>query len=485
MQVKVNDLLWEAQMKYNQGRQEIERLLPGGISRVWQYDQAGRPGEQQVRKNGTVTHWKKYSWDTNDRLVNIFDAISHGNTHFKHDAFSNLVFAQYADNSIVHRTADATGNFYETKAKTDRKYSSAGALLESEKHIYKYDEEGYLISKTDKANHKKTSYDWYANGMLKKVVRPDGKEVSFTYDALGRRISKCFGGQITRWVWDGNVPLHEWTYNEEDKPTTVVNKWGDLTFDKQEPYAKDTAITWIFEADSVVPAAKILNGNTYSIITDHLGTPHSMFDEKGNKVWEGILDIYGRSRTLHGNGSAVPFRYQGQYEDAETGLYYNRFRYYDPEGGKYISQDPIRLSGNNPTLYGYVKDPNIWVDVFGLRCKIFAKNPKEAHAGIKKQWGHQMTGPEMRELQKTVDRIKRRAPQYSNDGTPFQNSHTIGNPDAQRLNTGNTYTEWTVKTPGVGNNGARRIVMNDQTGEAFYTHDHYDSYIKLDLSGWN
>ena len=62
----------------------------------------------------------------------------------------------------------------------------------------------------------------------------------------------------------------------------------------------------------------------------------------------------------------VPFRYQGQYEDAETGLYYNRFRYYDPEIGQYTQQDPIGLAGGNPTLYGYVGDTNAWVDPFGL-----------------------------------------------------------------------------------------------------------------------
>ena len=60
------------------------------------------------------------------------------------------------------------------------------------------------------------------------------------------------------------------------------------------------------------------------------------------------------------------FRYQGQYEDSETGLYYNRFRYYSPDEGMYISQDPIGLAGNNPTLYGYVSDTNMWVDILGL-----------------------------------------------------------------------------------------------------------------------
>nr|WP_237397877.1 RHS repeat-associated core domain-containing protein [Gilliamella sp. Lep-s21] len=56
----------------------------------------------------------------------------------------------------------------------------------------------------------------------------------------------------------------------------------------------------------------------------------------------------------------------GQYEDVETGLYYNRFRYYNPETGLYISQDPIKLAGNNPNFYAYVHDSNAWVDPFGL-----------------------------------------------------------------------------------------------------------------------
>lgn len=57
---------------------------------------------------------------------------------------------------------------------------------------------------------------------------------------------------------------------------------------------------------------------------------------------------------------------KGSMKTVKTGLYYNRFRYYDPSTGAYISQDPIGLAGGNPTLYGYVYDPNSWVDVFGL-----------------------------------------------------------------------------------------------------------------------
>jgi RHS repeat-associated protein len=91
-----------------------------------------------------------------------------------------------------------------------------------------------------------------------------------------------------------------------------------------------------------------------------------MYDDEGKKTWSAELDIYGRVRTFDGRSlKDCPFRFQGQYEDAETGLYYNRFRYYDPSTGNYLSQDPIGLTGGN-RLYGYVHDSNYWVDVFGL-----------------------------------------------------------------------------------------------------------------------
>jgi RHS repeat-associated protein len=83
-------------------------------------------------------------------------------------------------------------------------------------------------------------------------------------------------------------------------------------------------------------------------------------DERGTSAWRAELSSYGQLRHLEGARAACPFRYQGQYEDAETGLYYNRFRYYDPETEQYISQDPIRLNGGNG-LYDYVHNPNAWV----------------------------------------------------------------------------------------------------------------------------
>jgi len=82
--------------------------------------------------------------------------------------------------------------------------------------------------------------------------------------------------------------------------------------------------------------------------------------------------------------SNIDFRYQGQYEDVETGLYYNRFRWYSPDEGMYISQDPIGINGGF-ALYGYVKDVNSWIDSFGL-APIKNKVDGNAREVIARDW---------------------------------------------------------------------------------------------------
>ena len=114
------------------------------------------------------------------------------------------------------------------------------------------------------------------------------------------------------------------------------------------------------------------DGKEVLFVSDYLGTPLQAYDKNGEKVWEQELDSFGRKRRKDNNNSSfIPFKYQGQYEDAETGLYYNRFRYYDPNAGSYISQDPIGLAGDNPTLYAYVSDVNYWNDVLGLTAEVY------------------------------------------------------------------------------------------------------------------
>ena len=212
-----------------------------------------------------------------------------------------------------------------------------------------------------------TAYEWYGNGMLKSVCTPEGATIRFEYDALGRRTLKETHDVCHRYAWDGNVLLHEWSYDRREKPRMEKDELGRIRYDRQEPHTN--LITWVYDGGSYTPVAKLTEEDSYTIVQDYLGTPIQALDSKGNVVWDCILDIYGDVLELRGERYFIPFRFQGQYEDEETGLYYNRFRYYDPNTGSYISQDPIGLAGGNPTMYGYVFDNNIQLDIFGLKCK--------------------------------------------------------------------------------------------------------------------
>ncbi|MGE7911737.1 DUF4329 domain-containing protein [Lysinibacillus xylanilyticus] len=259
---------------------------------------------------------------------------------------------------------------YETKEKTDRVYGAGSRLLETRDATFSYDEEGNLVQKVEK-NGDTWKYEYNGNGMMSKVIKPDNTEVTFKYDSLGRRIEKCSDEKTMKFIWDGNTILHEYFLRNNSDEFEDLEEYSS----QNKSEIPDNLVTWVFN-DGFVPSAKITNEGNYSIISDYLGSPVEAFDDEGKKVWSAELDIYGRVVEFTGKQDFIPFRYQGQYEDIEIGLYYNRFRYYDPEQGSYTQIDPIGLAGGNPTLYGYVGNPNISIDPLGLRKSSYGASKK-------------------------------------------------------------------------------------------------------------
>jgi RHS repeat-associated protein len=349
---------WIAQITRDHMGLEIERRLTGGVSSSWQYDKAGLPSDHLVLSGATETRRRHYRWDANHQLRQI------NNTNFGYDELNNLAWAHYEDGQYDYRVPDKAGNLYKTPTRKDRKYTAGGRLVETADCRFIYDEEGSLIKKIIPAKGDVWEYEWYGNGLLRQVTRPNGGVVTYRYDAMGRRIEKQYKEQLYRYVWDANKLLHEWHYPLSERPLTAVDDMGNIVQQSPEPMPADTFVTWIFDEHRFAPAARISNGKRYSIITDHLGTSCEAYDDEGARVWSCELDIYGSIRKLAGDSTFVPFRFQGQYHDTETGLYYNRFRYYSPTEGVYISQDPIGLRGGLHA-YSYVNTTDS-VDPYGL-----------------------------------------------------------------------------------------------------------------------
>ncbi|MEF2074898.1 RHS repeat domain-containing protein [Consotaella aegiceratis] len=153
--------------------------------------------------------------------------------------------------------------------------------------------------------------------------------------------------------------------------------------------AWDEGIRWHFEEETHRLLAKELpGGEMLAVVTDPLGTPKEMFDARGRLVWAADHHVWGAVRAVEVRGAlamkpaharapdalACPWRFPGQYEDAETGLYYNRHRHYDPLTGHYASPDPIGLAGGDRPQ-AYVPNPTVWVDPLGLSASSKALAP--------------------------------------------------------------------------------------------------------------
>ena len=129
-------------------------------------------------------------------------------------------------------------------------------------------------------------------------------------------------------------------------------------------------------------------GEIFWFSTDLNGAPLEVTDEEGSLRWSGQYGSFGEVRhqtdgfTRLAQDTAMahqPLRYAGQYADSETGLHYNLFRYYDPQTGRFIVQDPIGLSGGW-NLYQYAPNPLGWIDALGLTLTKLQEMVREVHS---------------------------------------------------------------------------------------------------------
>lgn len=321
---------------------ERERHATGGTVVRSDRDAFGRPVSVRARHGEREIASTGIRWAGLDRVEALIDP-SRGVTRFFHDARGYLVRAERSDGRVTHRAVDAAGNLYEDPARGDRTYDTSGRIVRSPVGAYTYDARGRLSELgRDGARWR---YDWDALGQLRAVERPDGALVTFAYDALGRRVEKRSGSSSTRYLWDGDRVACE--------------------------LKGERAVLW--EYDGLTPVARVEGARRHAVLSDHLGAPTALVTEDGRVEWSASLDLWGRREG--GDANLCPWRWPGQYEDPETGLYYNRFRYYDPADGRYISPDPVgMLGGSRP--YGYVADPLTGFDSLGL-----AFEPKELTEG--------------------------------------------------------------------------------------------------------
>ncbi|WP_318248148.1 RHS repeat-associated core domain-containing protein, partial [Escherichia coli] len=219
---------------------------------------------------------------------------------------------------------------------------------------WKYDVNGRLVQKlVDKGGYRPLEwrYKWDARSQLTGLETPEGERWEYKYDPFGRRISKRCTSRDKRGMdfhWNGDQLTAEIPVGADGKPED------------------ENAIRWIYEPGDFTPFARYEKGQLHYAVTDTTGRVQELLTEEGLIVWKGKQQLWGREEGISKEDAPTcRLRFPGQYEDVESGLYYNRFRYYDCDTGQYLCADPMGLRGGD-CLYGYVFNPLKIIDPLGL-----------------------------------------------------------------------------------------------------------------------
>ncbi|MBP4047320.1 RHS repeat-associated core domain-containing protein [Chromobacterium violaceum] len=338
-------------LEHDKLHRETQRVLGNALQQTLAYDKAGRLSSQRLMG---ATQWsRQYQYDAAGQLVGIADNRS-GQLSYRYDPVGRLLEAA-TPKGVESFRFDPAGNLLDNAPAADghQDDSLLGNLLSqyAGRH-YRYDRRGNLVEK--RVNGSLTKLEWDSHNRLSCLIAPDGQRTDYHYDPLGRRIAKISQGEATLYGWDGDV----------------------LAFETRD----EAAVHYLFEPDSFVPLAQVhtdaIRGvkvpawsqhhpydpdkdplrqagpepqepkAVYYYHTDHLGTPQALTDEQGLLALEMDYQAWGQAREVIADAASKagirnPFHFQGQYHDDESGLHYNRHRYYDPEIGRFISRDPI------------------------------------------------------------------------------------------------------------------------------------------------
>ncbi|MDO1016960.1 TreTu family toxin, partial [Salmonella enterica] len=305
------------------------------------------PGQRPARQ-GCVTS-RDYYWNNHGEVGTIDDGLR-GSVVYSYDRSGYLT--------------GRSGQMYDH----DRYYyDKAGNLLDNEgqgpvmnnrlpgcgRDRYGYNEWGELTTRRDQ------QLEWNAQGQLTRVISGN-TETHYGYDALGRRTRKATYGRHTGhtarsrtdFVWEGFRLLQE---------NVQQQGWRTYLYDAEQPYTPVASVTGRGESRQV-----------WYYHTDVTGTPQEVTAADGTLVWAGYIRGFGENAADISNSGAYfhqPLRLPGQYFDDETGLHYNLFRYYAPECGRFVSQDPIGLRGGL-NLYQYAPNPLKYIDPLGLTATV-------------------------------------------------------------------------------------------------------------------
>ncbi|WP_053161109.1 DUF6531 domain-containing protein [Streptomyces caatingaensis] len=410
---------------YDAVGRRLQRTTPSGLTSTWTYDAAGQPAElhtdagslaftydvggRETERRLGDTAVLTQTWDATDRLRT--QTITRQGTHpeadrllqhrtytYRRDGYLTEIReltsgTRHFDLTPTGRIAavnaygwrenyayDAAGNLThavapEHQSPGDREFK--GTLIRrAGRTTYEHDAQGRLVRKVRKLLNGQTrvwTYEWNTKDRLTQAMTAEGECWEYVYDPhdpLGRRISKHrisedgSAEEGTCFSWDGTrlaervgakEKVSSWDYMPgTHRPVAQIEH-------RQRMYSESESLVSRFSPDGLSHCPQF-----YGIVTDLVGSPTELISFDGDLGWRRRVSLWGTR--LPGSGEEevdCPIRFPGQYHDAETGINYNCFRFYDPEVASYLSPDPLGLEPA-PNHHAYVSNPHTWSDPLGL-----------------------------------------------------------------------------------------------------------------------
>ncbi|EKE7311036.1 AHH domain-containing protein [Escherichia coli] len=302
----------------------------------------------------------------------------------------------YGYDSCGYLKAQSAGR-HRISEETDQ-YAGGHRLKQAGNTQYDYDAAGRMVSRTrhrDGYRPETERFRWDSRDQLTGYVSAQGEQWEYRYDGSGRRTEKRCNQKALRitYLWDGDSIAEMREYRDDKLYSVrhlVFNGFELLSqqFSRERQPHPSVAPQWVTR--------------TSHAVSDLTGRPLMLFNSEGKTVWRpGQTSLWGLALSLPADtgypdprGELDPeadpgLLYAGQWQDAESGLCYNRFRYYEPETGMYLVSDPLGLAGGEQT-YRYVPNPLGWIDQYGLAgCpRALARAMKLANRNLAKSAGY-------------------------------------------------------------------------------------------------
>jgi RHS repeat-associated protein len=342
------------------------RELAHGVTETTQYHPDGMPLMRALeRPHSDTPLWvRRYHYDAEGNLTRAVDT-ERGLREFGYDAAGRLEREVSPDGSVAPYAYDEAGNLLQMPGLSEhgRQGSAAASpgheciargagnrIYRANGQLFQYDLRDHVAVRVA-ADGSPVRYTYDSFDHLVGIEAP-GLSFSAKYDVLGRRTERTVNGERCLYYWD------------TDRLAAECFPDGRL---RVYVYAGDRSLVPLMFVDYGSEDAPTDSGQVYYVFANHLGCPELITDAHGAAVWRAHIAPYGNATLELGHDFHQPLRWPGHFYDAETGLHYNRFRYYDPSLGRYLQSDPAGIAGGS-NLYAYTDNPLRQVDVRGLGC---------------------------------------------------------------------------------------------------------------------